>query len=342
MISESKRIVVGHHYAHHSESSGYDRLARYLDAEYLDLTSLVVGRKYHGIPLGPFRRSVTNCVLHASAMRARLVHLLYPEFHLSSAMRHYRGSIVATVHHPFEWHFGTLGEVAGSRRRSRLLRQIRQGFRHVDAVIVLTPTEVAAYEAELPHATVRFIPHGVEDYRRFATDGTQTTGELKICVVGQTYRDVGLLDAVVARAAKQGKQWKFHLVGFRRANGTKIAENPLVQIEPRLTEQEYLSLLGSCDVHFLPLTHATANNALLEAHSVGTPTMISSLPTVDPYCLPSTRRFFDADEAWSLLERAAEDKAWWLQLRKLTRTDSPRFHWQRIASDVQRLYSDLS
>jgi glycosyltransferase involved in cell wall biosynthesis len=256
-------------------------------------------------------------------------------------MRLYRGKIVATVHHPFAWHFGTLGGVKGSWRRQHLLRQIQRGFCHVDGVIVLTPAEVPLYKTQLPHALVRFIPHGVKDYRRFATKGSKEPGQLRICVVGQTYRDIDMVESLVRRAVAEKKQWLFHLIGFRSPISEALVSSGLVRMEPRLDEPEYLSLLGSCDINLLPLTHATANNALLEAHSVGTPTLISDLSEVEAYRLPSTQGFGDAEEAWQILVRAEEDRPWLAGLREMTRDESPRFHWQHIAASVEQLYADV-
>jgi len=337
--SPHRHLVVGHHYAHHSANSGYDRLAAHVSADYLDLTPVTVGRRYLGVPLGASARFVAE-VLARQACRGRsLVHVIYPENLLGPLFSKGRRKLVVTLHHPFELYSGELWR----NRMSRTIhRFIRQGLREADGIILLTPAEEGRFAAAFPRALVRVITHGVEDFSRLeSVPRPDAARAFSICCVGHNYRDNGLVRDLVIAARDSQRPWQFHLVGMQQVGIQIAALSPHVTAHPRLDEHEYLRVVGGCDVNLLPLTHATANNALLEAHSVGTPSFVSSLPDVDVYCHEATVRFDGLADLMAKLDAVALNPPRRDDLRRRTIEGAKAFHWAAIARQVERFYADV-
>jgi glycosyltransferase involved in cell wall biosynthesis len=335
-IQGSEFLLVGHHFAHHSAGSGYDQLARFADADYLDLTDTIVRRRWSGYRVGPFKRLAAQVRTRRAGSGRRLVHFLYAENVLSRLVVRSGVKTVVTLHHPFDFYYGTLGS-AGFRRKW-LLRSTRAGLAKVDGIVLLTPTELDRFCEAHPRAVVEFIPHGINDNSGVMPTRRDDELKLQVCVLGYNYRDVDLLQRLLRRAGDEGRDWQFHLIGMGSNAGRFHGIGNHVRVYGRLDDSSYLGLLASCDVNLLPLVYATANNALLEAHSTGTPTLISALREVDPYCVSTTQRFDGIEDLMHKLTAhprgvSVDD------MRRTTLLEARRFHWPSIADETRRLYS---
>jgi glycosyltransferase involved in cell wall biosynthesis len=92
----------------------------------------------------------------------------------------------------------------------------------------------------------------------------------------------------------------------------------------------------------LPLTFATANNAYLEAHSLGIPTVVSNLPSVHDYATSQTLFFSGLQEAVHHLKTYQNmDRNVYLQIRHQIKEESKKFHWEAIARKVVDFYQEV-
>jgi glycosyltransferase involved in cell wall biosynthesis len=121
-----------------------------------------------------------------------------------------------------------------------------------------------------------------------------------------------------------------------------FGKDPDTTTHARLSEEEYFKLLNGARALLLPLKFASANNALLEAHSVGLPSVCTDLPGVHDYSVGTTSFFMDAAGAISRLEKlAALDDASTKALRAQTLEEGRRFDWRNVAGDIARIYKEL-
>jgi hypothetical protein len=88
----------------------------------------------------------------------------------------------------------------------------------------------------------------------------------------------------------------------------------------------------------------SVDRKLRGASTVG-PHTTQPAPAVAPHDPPrqadACRSAIGRTILWQSLVRAEEDSPWLARLREMTRDESPRFHWQRIAERVEQMYADV-
>lgn len=329
--------IVGFKFKHHNDDSGYVQITKFIDADYINLEEPIVTRNLRGIPTGPFTRYIADEIAGRRCKGRSVVHFFYPENHLARADKIVRpAKVVVTVHHPFQWY--TSPDPALGWKRVKLVRALDKALHRVDAIILLEPTEVPLFQAEYKQAMVEFIPRGVVDFSRFFAEPDPGERKLELVMTGINYRDWDAVEAVLAYMKDHEPNWKLHFVGGRQHAKALAEKYPQAIAHGWLTQDQYLGLLAKADFNFLPLTYATSNNALVEAHAVGTPTLITNLASVGPYCLGSTLRFNDGPDAVRLLKELAADPGRRAALREQTRREATKFHWASLARQVEDLY----
>lgn len=122
-----------------------------------------------------------------------------------------------------------------------------------------------------------FLPHGFS-VPQFTYRKPKYLFEKKanIFFSGSNYRDEETFFYIVEQMRSLRPDIMFHAVGQCSDWKKRMSSMENITVYPFLSD-DYYSLLSKCDYNFLPLTFATANNALLEAQALG---ITSILPKI--------------------------------------------------------------
>ena len=331
--AEGGLLIASHIYPHHSPTSGYGQLCGYLPGRKLLSTDELFGDAGEGSLRWRINQRLFDLRILRESRQAKLLHVLYAENHpspLFPAIRRLNPAIkmVGTFHLPL-----------GYRSMKKSLAMLD----HFDGIVALTAAHAEEIRRALPGKKVWFIPHG-RTFDRVQVDSCASARNpfFDIVTVGSNYRDWMCYGQILKLARPHFPRWRFHLVGGGERGVYWFGKDPDVITHPRLTEEEYFNLLNSARALLLPLKFASANNALLEAHSVGLPAVCTDLPGVRDYSVGTTRFFTDAAGAVSQLEQlAALEDASTSVLRTRTREEGRRFEWQAISRQVENAYREI-
>lgn len=275
-IAERERfLVVGFKFAHHNRESGYDEVKNYFDSnvEYIDLTRIFNLRNHKGSvylrALGAFLGLLCELWIALIAHRYRVVHFLYAEnlsFLATIFIRKVLGVHVLLSHHldPLQWPDNALTPAFLWRR----------SVQYATLNICLTDAHAARFSSIYENAKVTVIPHGMHPSRKPAlADLRKRFKSRKIIVSGSNYRDFQLLKELGFLLKKMG--FSVECVGVPKEVKEQLIRSEGIVVHNRLSEAEYFNLLNECVFMCLPITYATANNALLESFSAGLPCILS-------------------------------------------------------------------
>lgn len=336
-MSKPKIVIAGHHCGNLSESAGFEQVTKFLPYDVVDANQFWFANAEFGTISKKINLSTYELYLRSIVKKYDLIHYLLPEVHLTFSMPSVERPItVGTIHLPLDvFHKENLAQAG------RVMQIRKKAFDRFDSIVTVTRANENEIKKLFPHADVKFIPHGVYDYSSFYNEKIEENGELNIITAGTNFRDIELYKSITSYARQNKPNWKFHLLGGGKWK-TELKDTKNITIHPYMDEKAYLSLFAKSDIHFLPLTFATANNALLEAHSVGTPTVVSDLESVKDYSLSTTRYFknldslifeFNTIENLGLISRN--------QIKSKTLEESSRFHWKQIAAELDTYYHYL-
>jgi len=319
-------------YNHHNPSSGYAQLANYVPCIHLSRSQII----FNAAPEGSIQHRIGMKLFDLSilfnAWRTNVIHFLYAESHLR--ILYYlikklfpKTRTIATLHLPLDYYD---------------INKSLAALSHLDAIITLCNTQAKQVKQYFPNKPVFFIPHGVT-YNKGVYDLSTLEKEsaFNLVTIGANYRDWDTLHTVISKVSSAIPKCHFHLVGLPESRKQPFISCENVTIHPRLSEIEYYSLLNRCHLLFLPLTFASANNALLEAYSVGLPALCTDLPGIHDYATPTLQTFHDPDSAISLIDTYAKLSLENLREQRATTHEAgKRFLWKNIALQSIRAYNE--
>ncbi|GAA1940141.1 glycosyltransferase family 4 protein [Kitasatospora viridis] len=262
----------------HTAHGGYDRLLDHLpEVQRITPPTHPVARPASRVahrllasrcplPFYPAEHFATDLRVLASR---RPAHVLYgdEQFWFS---RHRRAPTAVTYHQPPE-------------RLARLLlpeewRRLAPRGRHL---IVLDPGQRNFFADLLPPERVHLVPHGIDTTVFTPAASPPWPGRPLVLTVGWWLRDFDTLDAV------------HHILHQRHGRDVELAVvtreaaarhwHPAVRVLEGISEQELIDLYRRASLLLLPLTGASANNALLEALSCGTPAVVTGIGGIPYY-----------------------------------------------------------
>ena len=327
---ELRPLLVTVDWPHHA-NGGYGALTRFLPGQIVNYPSL---RHEDGASIAKAALDVIlfNANIRRAISSTPMMHLLYGDTMIVPATSRFRRTaLVCTIHLP-------LTGVA----RQRLVDRVRGSvLDRSDAIIVLSSEEAEAAAARVPDASVRFIPHGIDTgaYRvPFLKSGRPT-----FVAVGTNLRDWSSLGDILSVVVREHPDWQVRLVGMPDDRTAPWRRYPSVEVCNRLSFHDYREAISSSWAMLLPLRAATANNALLEAHALGTVVIGSSLPGVRDYGCTTTRYFDTPDEALSIMTTVASSTTAGLQRWSAESVEAAqRFDWTTIADMTWDLYQQFS
>lgn len=285
-------LYSGFKWAHHDTRSGYHHVVPEVK-DFVDGGTLFGGQE----KIGTFKRKLNiilcEVVTIIRARHYRAVFYIYPEtsaLFFSAPLLKLMGKRVVYALH--------LGEKYWNRRGSVFFRLKRYGLRFVDHFVVLSTQQQRSLEGRFP-GRVSVVPHGVwldGEYKAVSQP------LCRICVVGDNFRDYDLLGRIIKGCAERFPQINFDLIGMKYSNLSGVEKLPTVTCHPRLRPDEYAHILSNSLFMLLPLHFATANNALLEAQTLGVPVLCNRIEGVTDYLFNDTYLFDDLEHLYSLVE----------------------------------------
>lgn len=271
-----------------------------------------------------------------------VMHYFFPEntmFRAHKWKRHHR--LIATCHQPCE-------RLKATREGDWRFHRFIAGVRIADILVVQCASHIEQYREIFPTSRLENIPLGVD------TDFFRPHGRVmkparpRILTVGNWLRDYGTWAQTVKLLQSGGCDADFVVVANqdtqRTARNALGGDHPRVQFMSGLSDEALRDEYETASVFFLPLNHAMANDALLEALAMATPIVVTDLPATRDYAGPAARYVAKADA-----EHAADairnllgdaDSATRLGQSGRVRVESA-FNWRIVAGQYRRVYQDV-
>jgi hypothetical protein len=341
--NKQNTLVAGFHIVHHASGSGYDALANYLPVSYADANNFIFGNTRFGSLKRRINTFYFDFYLKFVAQKYKIVHFLYPEYHLGFTLKPLQKvKKIATMHLKLDWLQKKHREEFDSFKDYAFAKIKFLAFSELNGIITLTHANVQETKYYFPKAKVKFIPHGIHDNSIYFCPLTERNPKFKIITIGMGYRDFDQYRSIVDYALAHEPDWEFHLLSAWQTWQEHFKNYPNVMIHDYLVSKDYFELFNTCDVHLLPLSFATANNAYLEAHSIGIPTVVSNLPSVKDYATSQTLFFSHLEEAIHHLKVLQNlDIHLYNQARYQIKEEGKKFLWTNIATEVMDFYQEI-
>lgn len=316
-------LYVGHRDNNHSKYGGYDYIAKHPNTTYLKDTDVPFGF----IPLFRPFKNLNLLFLDLAAKRQKnnfdIIHFFYGDYmFFSSPPANSRAKFVSTIH---------LKISALSNHKINMLKQY-------DGVVCLSKSE----EHELVNMGInaRFIPHGFNFpiFNKFSPEKLNINKEkINIFYSGTNYRDFETLKNILLYCEEKKYDYVFHVLGQTEGNKHSLKTFQNAVIYPRVNDDIYYSLLEECNYNFLPLTFATANNAMLESQALGITSIIPKIPGITDYSDPENNIFYsNNDELFNIFDNLKKES-----ICKNLVEYAKKFEWSNIYQLLDTFYSSL-
>jgi glycosyltransferase involved in cell wall biosynthesis len=189
-----------------------------------------------------------------------------------------------------------------------------------------------------------FVPLGVDtDFYTPPTSNDKRDPDL--CVfVGENYRDFPTLRGVIELVSYRRPNTKFVGVTLPRAFPL-IGSHPNLHLHSGVNESELLELYRSAALMIMPLTDATANNAILESMACGLPLVVSDVGAIRDYVssgcatlVPPCDSIVMTEAVLKLLNCPAER----MRMSEQARGQAIKFSWPNVINQLWSVYEAVA
>ena len=339
--------LIYNHIEHHARHSGYDQLAKYVDAKAYEaggLSHRVVNKigikrlrefsyyksNWYG---GPALRRELEICLRMLKPTGTIYHFFYAENDLRhSALWKVRlnNKIVGSFHQPPEF----LDDHEPDKRY----------IQGVNGIVVMSESQIPYFEQYVPRKKIHHVPHGVAT-EYWCPDPEVTKWEKPtFLVVGQWLRDIEMVSEVIRKLNAAGDDIHFKIVTFpehvAQFDGLKN-----VQVMTGIPDEQLLEEFRRAHALFLPLKMSTANNAVLEAMACGTGVVSTRTGGVPEYVCDDSSRLVDSgdiDAAVEVVRKLSADRD---QVERMGRAARDRavekYAWPVVGAQMMDAYRKM-
>lgn len=215
-----------------------------------------------------------------------------------------------------------------------------KNLKYFDGIIVLSTQQQEYYQKKYGIKST-FIPHGFDtpvfNYKlpKDIDGNIISTDNINLITSGKNYRDFETLRKIIDHY-KENKRFVFHLVGTPQNVKIQLRHYPNVRIYPRIDNDEYYSLINDCDYSFLPVTFATANNALLETQAIGRKSILPHIPGILDYASEANLFYHNYEDLIKIIDGLHKSS-----ISEDILSHSRKFHWNNIFRQLEEYYKEL-
>lgn len=342
-----KIYFVRFRHGHHSPHSGYSRISEYsekiLNSRTIPVNKpiprwLIRERIYWRLARGTpgYTREAIAAELkvaqHILMERDCIYHFLYGEttYHYAGYLNGLRNNrIVATFHHiP-----SAIQEV----------EQIDWHLRQLAALICVGTNQVNYFASFLDPKKLHFIPLGI-DVVYYQPPLSLIDKDPDLCIIiGENHRDFLTLRGVIELVSYLRPQSKFVCV-IPPKGISRLGTHPNLEVRTGVPEEELLKLYQTASLMIMPLTDATANNAVLEGMACGLPIVISDIGAVRDYVTPESVALVPAFDARKMTEKIIElmsNQSQRKELGQQARLQALKFAWPKVIEQLKKVYDSF-
>lgn len=320
-----KILYVGYRDISHSSAGGYDGIIDNPN------TDRLMGED---VPFGYIQVSQRGKIFNVIALdilsrfkrlKYDIVHYFYGDTMFIPYSRFKKRKTVATIH---------LNVNDARRNKSLFIRALKS----LDGIVVLSSNQKYLLKKEYGIES-EFIPHGFYKPKFLKEEVGLDKSLINICVLGQNYRDYATMEEIIMFCQEKRPDICFHLIGQPQRIKEKYQAISNVIVYQRIPDDKYFSIIDDCDYSFLPLTFATANNALLEAGFLGVTSILPAISGVEDYGAPTPLNLYysSLDEAKELFESLQKRS----KSQDLVAFCEKNFLWENIYKRLNEYYEKL-
>ena len=320
-----KILYVGYRDISHSSAGGYDGIIENPETDRLMGENVLFGNievSQRGKILNVL---VLDIISRVKRFKYDVVHYFYGDTMFVPYIKFKKHKTIATIH---------LNVEDNHRKRTAFFRALKS----LDGIVVLSSNQKRLLKEKYGIES-EFIPHGFNKPKFVKEDTGLDKKLVNICVLGQNYRDYDTMERIIMYCLKHRNDIRFHLIGQPQRIKEKYFNISNVVVYQRLPDNKYFSIIEECDYSFLPLTFATANNALLEAGFLGVTSILPKISGVEDYGAPKPLNLYysNFDEAVNLFKG----------LKKHSKSDEliefceKNFLWDSVYKKLNEYYNAL-
>jgi glycosyltransferase involved in cell wall biosynthesis len=320
-------LYSGFEFSHVDPASGYHHVVPDISRDYVNGDNLPCSRRSTR-----FQKHINYFLIDLltiiRSFKYKGVFIIYPEHTVYISplvLKIFGKKVICAMHHSTSfWDQPTF---------LRRLKKFNLQFAY--RLVALTEHQRIALSSIVP-TPIACIPHGIWP----ADDTCQILGSkerYEIVVVGSNYRDFDQLKSIVELFHNEMPNVLFSIIGATSDQAKGFISMQNVVLHPYLDSSTYFERLRHADAMVLPLTFATANNALLEGLSIGLPVFCSNVAGVREY-LPDDQLVFDDEhdllsQVRSFLEKSELERIKYSMFLK--KNVERRFHWLQIQNQIR-------
>jgi glycosyltransferase involved in cell wall biosynthesis len=217
--------------------------------------------------------------------------------------------------------------------------------RHLAGVILLSESQRSHFVDLLPPERIFCVPHGVDT--EFFQPARALCEEPVVVAVGSYGRDYETFGKAVPLVWEKNPRVRFILIGTRQADEWHPPprfDDPRVQYLDGISDEELRSTYHAARIAVVPLTDATANNAVLEAMACGLPVVASDVGGIGEYlgekagilCPPRDPQALASGVLQVLADPSAAS-----EMGAAGREQALRFEYQVVADELCGVYKKV-
>lgn len=315
--------------ADHTGSGGYGHIKDFPNAEYIDVAKANKMFWKMGKPFKFLNYIIADWIACKQSKNFDVVHCVYEDNYFFPFVFKCHCKAVGTVHLDINGNYNLIKKLI-----------LKKCLKKLDKIIVLSKEQ--EHIMRQFGFSCNYIPHGY-DTPNFTIMNLKEKGisldenKVNVFFSGTTYRDLDSLEKVILHCQNR-IDMVFHILSQKGKNRERFNKLSNVLLYDRLDDDAYFTLLYKCDYVFLPLTFSTANNTLLEAHTLGKVSILPKSGGIMDYASPFDILYESVDEVCNWFDAARKVD---VSISAKVMEFSREYSWKSVYKKLETVYSSL-